>query len=414
MLVRVTNDGVIKRTRKRVELKAELGHFYLGKAPWTPGQKSQAPRPKIVTALGFEYLNTFSPLAWVPMPTLKNSDGKEVGNPENRIKTDGYVRVSQFAVGRASDGTMRAHELTLTYDLNAYFAADIYKKFSTPDKDSKNSPVWGELMNVPAAMEEIRKHKSKSSVVVGPDIALVFDLKHPEVMALFKEHNEQRRFADRFAVSICRRNIYKKHFGFTNAPDSGVVFLDCWDQPEVDFESLRDNIVTRNGRVMIDGEEVQVEAMEATVNAEDMEAAGQDDDGEGTIGEAPVATQEPSVDKAKALLRASIRSVGGTDAADKVMWSKTSDELKAKLKAVGVSSVLDFKNCNDIGIISAITDVYTQHRKAQDGSGSGTSRGSDLPGSGTAGADGSGANRTDVGNKQVRSAELDAPSVSGR
>jgi hypothetical protein len=360
-LVRITRDGVIKRTRRTIELKSELGHFYLGKAPWVPGGKT-LPRPKIITALGFEYLNTFSPIAWVSSPTIRNSDGKEVGNPDNRIKTDGYVRVTQFGVGRASDGTLRAHDLTLTYDLNAYFAADLYKKFT--DKDGKGGE-WGEIVNLQAAQEHTKRERNYSYILIGPEIALLFNLKHAVVVALFREHSEQRRFADRLAVSICRRNIYKKHFGFTNCPENGIVTIDCWEQPEVDFESLRNNVVTRNGRIIIDGEEVQVDSTEETATIDDIEASHEDDDDNSRPTVQVDAVHD--LEKSRAALRDAIRVAGGKDVAQEILDEvrKRDDRLGGMLVKAGLSTVKGFATCKDTELLDAMAVVYTKHSKGE-------------------------------------------------
>lgn len=370
MLIKITTDGVIKRTRKTVTLKAEMNHVYLGKsAGKIPGTNQWGPRAKIITALGFDYLSTFSPLAWIPSKTIRDHEGKEVGNPDNKLKTHGIVRVHQFAVGRASDGTLRAHDLTLTYDLDAYFAADVLGKFHEKTSEDGKPPEWGRVLNAQGAEEYVRKHPSWGSVIIGPGICLVFDLTINVIAGLYREHGQQRRFADRTAVSICRRNIYKKHFGFSNCPESGVIELDCWEQPEIDFESLQDHIVTRNGRVIIDGEVVQVEVSEMTADTEDVEASvGDDDESQATDASGANTESTPTkptispIDEAKSQLREHMRTLGQPHVgAILAQARKDNDSLGQMLVASKISKMSDLSKSTDVKLLAAINDACTRN-----------------------------------------------------
>jgi hypothetical protein len=353
VMVRVTPDGVIQRTLRTVTLSAEKQHFYLG---FVPGSDQ---KPKIITALGFSYLNSFSPLAWIPQNSIRNSDGREVGNPYRDLTTR-TVSVRRFAVGRAMDGTLRAHDLTVIYDVNAYFAADVLGKYNYVPRNHKGAlptPAWGKILNDRAADKFLDKNDTWASVPIAPGVTLVFDATNETVRKLYREHAEREKFPDRFATTICERNIFKKHFGFSTVPSDGKVQIACWQQPEFDFESLQDRIITRNGKILIDGEEVMVEVAEETATAEDLNAVVNDEnDGPVDHPHEETTTEEPcQVDNLRSNLRTEIKSMGGGKVAEKV--------LAEKLAEYKLRSLSDVATLDDEKKLSGLIDVCIRHSK---------------------------------------------------
>lgn len=352
VLVRVTPDGVIQRTVRTVVLSAEKQHYYMG---FVPGSEH---KPKILTALGFSYLNSFSPLAWIPQNTLRNREGKEVGNPYRDLVTR-TVSVRRFAVGRAMDGTLRAHDLTVIYDVNAYFAADVLGKYNYVPKGHRGplpNPDWGKILNERSTEKFLDKHETWASVPIAPGICLVFDASHDVVRKLYREHAEREKFPDRFATTVCERNIFKKHFGFSTVPDDCRVEIACWQQPEFDFESLQDRIITRNGKIMIDGEEVVVDVAEEVATTEDLDAIVNDEND--SQQDHQQATEQPvasNIGDALATLRTMIKSIGGIDVAKKILADKL-DEYKIK-------SLADVGQLEDEAKIRGLVDVCIRYAK---------------------------------------------------
>lgn len=351
-LVKITSDGLIKRTIRKVELSPERGHFYMG---FVPGD---AQKPKIITAQGFAYLNQFSPLAWIPQDTIRDPDGKEVGNPQDKRKSEGLVRVRRFAVGRTVDGTLRAYDLTLTYDLNAYFAADVLGKYNAKEGHGRSAkmgtPKWGQIINELSLEDHLRKNPSHGSVPIAPGIYLVFDATNVEIRKLYREHNERVRFADRFAVSVCERNILKKHFGFSTVPPNNVVEIACWEQPEFNFEKLASSVVTKNGRIVVDGEEIEAEVSDEVATTEDIEAVINDEEDAAAGEDQEDETHRPSPDKARAELRALFKMHGIKNVEP---W------VSEKLKSSGVGSIANLASCEDIVLMEELAQIIRNKAK---------------------------------------------------
>lgn len=348
----VTPDGILRRTVMTVKLDPSKGHYYLGRAI------DNRPPPKIITAQGFVYLNSLAPIAFIPQPTLFNSDGREVGNPckDLALRT---VTVRRFAVGRSWDGQLRAYDLTLTYDLNAYFAADVLGKFNLCSSRDKQMtpPEWGTIVNERAAEKLLDKQDTWSYVKVAPGICLAFDCTHPVVRALYRENAEREKFPDRQAIALCNRNILKLHFGFTSVPDDDTVKICCWHSSSLNFETLEKSVVTRNGIVTIDGQQIDVRVEHSTATREDLDSLAGDE-------EEPSAEQvKPDPQKtAKAefpedwlkILGSSIRAIGGRPVADKLF----AEEL-GKRKMTLASLV----ECKDVELLKMLNEMAMKHKR---------------------------------------------------
>ncbi len=195
--------------------------------------------------------------------------GREVGNPivkrENGLVS--YVRIRRIGIGRAANGDLRAIDRTLTYDCAAYYYGDLFQGFS------KEKCSWGELVNVEYANAQVKQEKNKGVAYVGPGIALLYDITNQDVKKKISENNQRTLFGDRLAVTVCERNILKAHYGFTNAPDDGVVEISCWPQVDLNWDSIRESISARSGIIDIMGERVRVEVAEEEVGKEDIEAS---------------------------------------------------------------------------------------------------------------------------------------------
>lgn len=357
-VIRIGPDGIVQRTTRIVTLSAERQHYYLG---FVPGSDA---KPKIITALGFSYLNSFNPLSWIPQKTLHSREGREVGNPYRDVATR-TVSVRRFAVGRSMDGTLRAHDLTVIYDVNAYFASDVLGKYNFVPKNHKGpmpQPVWGKILNDRAADRYLDKHDTWASVPIAPGICLVFDATDDTVRKLYREHAEREKFPDRFATTVCERNIFKKHFGFSTAPPDGKVTITCWQQPEFDFETLQGKIITRNGRIIVDGEEVEVEVAEEEATTEDLEAVINDENDGPVAGSHHTATETTdsgNVESLRQNLRGMIQSIGGSDIAQSV--------LGPLLAEYGMKKLSQLATCYDEEKLRALIDGCIRHSKNKEG-----------------------------------------------
>lgn len=364
-LVRVTPDGIVRRFIRHVQLTQEKGHFYEG---FAPGQGS---KPKIITAQGFYYLNSFAPLAFIPTPTIFNNEGKEVGNPE-RSQDKSLVRVRRFAVGRTSDGTLRAYDLTVNYDVFTYFAADVLNKYNDRSNNQNRSsklpsPEWGKIINDRNLDRFLNENPSWGSVPLGPGTSLAYDATNDVIRKLYREHMQRMMFADRFANTICERNILKKHFGFSTVPKGGVVQVACWEQPEFStgFEDMQKSVITRNGKIIVDGEEIQVEVSEQLADQEDMEAVGNDEADateSGLVGrqDDPTPQQQqsgPTPEKLRSDLSVVLRAIGGKKQAETL--------LKEPLKEIGFKGLGDVATCEDTEKLSKIYEICRQFKSDQ-------------------------------------------------
>lgn len=367
-LMRVDRDGVVVRSRHRQQLKLELGHYYLGKAPSARqgGKTVYGDKPKIVTATGFEYLNGFCPLSWIPKGTLVDQDGKEVGNPLIK-KVDGnieHVRIRRFAVGRSHDGTMRAYDLTLNYDPAAYFQAEIYAEFARVPYGQTGTPPpkkWGKLLNSSAAKQYCEEIETWSHVPIAPGVSLCYDITASEIQKCFREFRQRTQFADRLARTICERNIYKKHFGFATVPEDGIVTLYRWSQPDISVEQLEAGIVTRNGRIVLDDEEIEVVASEVDADLDDDETAKDDLSREQdfTPVNEPEVVDGPDPDKLRSYIGTLIRKQGGASAVSKA--------IAPAMKAAGVKKLADLATIDDCEKLQGIANALESSVKAKDG-----------------------------------------------
>ena len=218
------------------------------------------------------------------------------------------------------------------------------------------SPDWGKILNERAADKYLDKHDTWASVPIAPGICLVFDATHEVVRKLYREHAEREKFPDRFATTVCERNIFKKHFGFSTVPADGKVEIACWQQPEFDFEALQDRIVTRNGKIIVDGEEVMVEVAEEVATEEDLDAVVNDenDSAAGLPQHDEPISQSNGVDSARAVLRTMIKSIG-LDVAKEI--------LAPKLKEFGLNSMADLATLDDEQKLRELNDVCIRHSK---------------------------------------------------
>lgn len=339
-LIKVTPEGIVRQTIMEVTLLAEKGHFYLGK-----GKGKEAP-PRIITAQGFVYLNSLAPLSFIPQTTLVNNEGKVVGNPSKDL-VNKTVTVRRFAVGRSWDGSLRAHDLTLTYDLNAYFAADVLAKYNYASYGPNGStiePPWGKIVNERAAERLLDSKDTWSYVRVAPGVCLAFDCTFKLVRELYREHAEREKFPDRQATALCNRNILKNHFGFTHVPEDGKVKICCWHSEDLEFEKLEQKLVTRNGIVTIDGEEIAVEVTRSEATREDLESAVVDDEPP-VPDDAPKAKPTESPEEWRSILRGHLKKM------PKAWRDRVADPL---CQQAGLSGLKDMATCENIELMKTL------------------------------------------------------------
>lgn len=257
-VITIRKDGAIKRIKHTIKLDPAKGHLYNNKGR------------RVITAEGFYFISSFAPLAWIPVDTITNSDGTVVGNPHLH---NGAVTVRKFAVGRAADGSLRAHDNTVTYAPSVYFANDMFREFRR-QWESKAKCEWARLTADP--VEEIDKAPNEGVIEVAPGVRLVYDLHYPFVLDCLKDLSERTKFADRFAATVCQRNIFKRHYGFSYVDSSNTVTVFSWEPLDVDLTAIAKKIVIKNGEVIIDGEKASIEVESKSVSEEDFIAAEED------------------------------------------------------------------------------------------------------------------------------------------
>jgi len=272
VLVKRTETGLVRQTLTHVQLSEERGEIWTMDR-WDPTTREKKP-VRSITAAGFDRINAFLGVTFIHPDSQTIEDGRVVPNPYSHAP-DGdlvYVRVRCIGIGRNAVGNLVCQDLTVIYNLALYFAQDLYVKWWGRKSGRGGTAVppkeWGTLYDADAVPQESHSDPFKKTVRCPGGIALVVDLKHPEVVSLYQEHVNRIKFADRNALTIARRNILKKFAAAQQVDESLTVPVVSWQQMDRDFQDLATMAAQANeGRLSHEGEDVEIQR--ATVDASD-------------------------------------------------------------------------------------------------------------------------------------------------
>jgi hypothetical protein len=274
-IVKISPQGVMKNMLVRVPIDPAQGEAYqMSVYDPTQPKGQQYPKRWVVTALGYDVCNRIVGVSFVAPETLKLDDGSIRPNPSwiRHAKTNELlaIRVRRIGIGRNAQGNLVAEDLTVTYDVSLYLAQDLYSKWT--GRKSDNTKEWGKLH--PNEAIPTLKLNEKAFPVPG-GVTLVVDITHKDVVHIIGEHINRQKFAERNAVTICRRNILKRFIPVTRLDESKRVPCIGWAQTDRDMGGLaRAASEANEGRIMYDGQPVEVSrAMETVSDPEDIEAA---------------------------------------------------------------------------------------------------------------------------------------------
>ena len=327
-LAKRTKDGDIHSLQVTVPLNIQKGHVWkMGR--WDPESRTVVP-DYAVTALGYDRLNSVAGVAILKPPTLHIDDGRIVPNPyfERVRETDEIrrVRVRMVGIGRSSVGNLVAHDVTLSYDLGNYLAQDIWSKWTGKKKDAPKA--WGKVYPFGRAPDNIKQNPQFLCIAIPTGVALYVDLTNKDVLSVISEHIGKQKFAERNAETICKRNVLARFFAVrrVHPADNGLFYVTfiAWPESDRDLGRIADMAAqAQEGRIEVDGEEVEVAsaavvpgnddvnaALGGEVDEDQGSAAGEDDSAPEPASVAPqVPPPEAAIQSGLNVLRAQIRQL---------------------------------------------------------------------------------------------------------
>lgn len=272
-LVKMTSTGLVKAVKTYVRVNPSKGETYT-LPKWTLDEQSNQwvkEEQIILTAMGYHRLNQFAGVSLNGPDTLLDDDGNVKPNPySHRVNGEvQYVKVRRFGIGRNAIGNWIAMDLTVTYDLELYFAQDIWAKWR--GKTNAAAPAdWGKVYSTENIPSEILTDGSKKVVHCPGGVSLAVDLTSMQVLSLFNDRVKRQKFCERNAITICDRNILKKILGAQYVGEDLRVQVVSWQQADLDREAIEEMLVRlREGKLNIAGEIVDVEAEHIDVSEKD-------------------------------------------------------------------------------------------------------------------------------------------------
>lgn len=329
-ICRFTQAGTLRAVSVPVKISPSKGETFAMKAK----VGDQWVEQHSLTAVAYDKLNAVAGVTFFSLPErLVDNEGKLRPNPWIEQDANGaihFVRVAQVGFGRSATGNLVAHALSVTYDLRTYLAQDLWSKWQGKKgydggaggkaKAAVASKDWG-ILTAPGMPAPSDKHKLPFHIPAG--VVLWCDYSNPEVQAIIGEHINRQKFAERNAITICRRNILKKILGVSKLDASMTVQVTGYIQEDRDLLAMGAAVAAaQSGEIVVDGQPMTVEREDMGVVSEqeiDESLAGEDDEGSGTsdgpddfIDDTQTAPSVPApsnVDPAVAEARAKIRKL---------------------------------------------------------------------------------------------------------
>lgn len=354
-MVKHGERGLIRSMQVSIPLSVSRGEIY-PMAVWSKDGGRSLKYP--LTAQAYYRMNQFGGVTLITPDTVVDDEGKTRPNPYLHRESDEikYVRVRKIGVGRNATGNLVAYDYTLTYSLSGYLAQDLMSKYLPKGKDA-TPKRWGILF--PAALPAPTDAGVWNGYSIPGGLKLWANVLDKEVISIVQEHLNRQRFCERNAITIAERNVLKRFYGVTQVEqDKMAVKVIGWPTPDRDFRAVAEQaMAAKDGRVVIDGEEVNIDRAQDMVEdpddinaaiAGDPEETGEEGDAEGSGGEPPVpgvsvapTSRDAGEDRAAADIRSKIRAL-----CEKL--GPSSDDVAGLLSEFKVSSM---------GALADLTDV---------------------------------------------------------
>jgi len=182
-----------------------------------------------ISADGYTKLNQIAGVSIVTPPTLSLPDGQRVVNPYILRETDPMTKrsrtvgvwVRKTAVGYAPTGSLMVIDGSLYLDLEIYFLQDVMKKISKA-KEAGRLCLFGQITD-----------EEKKTCLILPyqfGIYVVAKLSHQEILSALDTHIQRQKFAERVAVTICERNVLRKHPAIAASQVDALAKGESWDK----------------------------------------------------------------------------------------------------------------------------------------------------------------------------------------
>lgn len=293
-IVKYHKDGrVLRAMRTFVTLSEGKGHVYR-LYDYSYSGSGDHKRPHI-SVTGYDLLNKYAGLSIVPPRTILDDDGNTRPNPylerdPKRPDDIKRVRVQMVGVGMDVTGSLVFHSVTLSYDLITYARQALWKKWR-PKKGGVGKD-WGILLPPGAKLPKQAEGQWRAYDLEDGN-RLWVNLTHPDVLDLLGERNNQAKFAERNAISICRRNVYKAFLAAVKLDESLTVAVDSWVRTDRDLHEMAQLAAdSASGHVVVDGTPCPVVADVVEPTTEDVEVAMQHEDEAG----GPLDEEQPDSD----------------------------------------------------------------------------------------------------------------------
>ena len=225
-----------------------------------------------IAAQGYQQLNRIAGLSILTPPRLTLPDGKVVVNPFPIVDPDtrqiSQVWCHKIAVGRGPTGNLVVSMATLLYDVNVYLLEEVYKKFK---RDAK----VGRLVLHAAITDEDRLKYLPMRVT--PEITLLADPTHPDVILSLGNYVQRIKFGERLAQTICERNALRHHpaLTFSKVPTSGSPKSRWTELPVIGWtHNLTHDELIELGRRASEGDDVAADVIDTRAEATDEDEVG--------------------------------------------------------------------------------------------------------------------------------------------
>ncbi|MHC1681353.1 MAG: hypothetical protein AB6733_00070 [Clostridiaceae bacterium] len=194
VFIKRTGNGAIKSIKGRLKLEEKKGHlsFIQNKA--------------MITAAGYNHMNTIAAVSIITPEKLTLPDGNIVVNPYPIIDPDSgtidKVWVKKISIGFSPIGNLVMTSSTLLYDIKMYFIQDLNKKIM----NNKNA---GRM-----CMEEMLSEDEKKTGMflrIQGHMGMWINLQEADVLKCMETYIQNKLFAERKAQTIAERNCLKKH-----------------------------------------------------------------------------------------------------------------------------------------------------------------------------------------------------------
>mgnify|MGYP001294656533 CR=1 FL=1 len=194
VFIKRTSSGAVKAVKGRLKLEEKKGHLSViqGKA--------------MITAAGYNQMNTIASVSIITPEKLTLPDGQMVVNPYPIIDPDSgtidKVWVKKIGIGFSPIGNLVMTSSTLLYDIKMYFLQDLNKKI----QKNKNAGK----MCMEAMISEDEKKAGMFLRIQGL-MGMWVNLNDSDVLKCMDTYIQNKLFAERKAQTIAERNCLKKH-----------------------------------------------------------------------------------------------------------------------------------------------------------------------------------------------------------